>query len=42
MDDFTGADMTAWYAVEPGGKHDVRVYVSAESVGFHITVWHSQ
>ena len=42
MDDFTGADMTAWYAVEPGGKHDVRVYVSAESVGLHITVWHSQ
>ncbi len=39
MDDFTGADMTAWHAVEPGGKHDVRVYVSAESVGLHITAW---
>ena len=39
MDDFTGADMTAWHAVEPGGKHDVRVYVSAESVGLHITTW---
>ena len=38
-DDFTGADMTAWHAVEPGGKHDVRVYVSAESVGLHITAW---
>jgi hypothetical protein len=39
MDDFTGADITAWHAVEPGGKHDVRVYVSAESVGLHITAW---
>jgi hypothetical protein len=39
MDDFTGADMMAWRAVEPGGKHDVRVYVSAESVGLHITAW---
>jgi hypothetical protein len=39
MDDFTGADMTAWRAVEPGGKHDVRVYVSGESVGLHITAW---
>jgi hypothetical protein len=39
MDDFTGADMTAWHAVEPGGKHDVRVYVSEESVGLHITSW---
>jgi CO dehydrogenase/acetyl-CoA synthase delta subunit len=38
-DDFTGADMTAWHAVEPGGKHDVRVYVSAESIGLHITAW---
>ena len=42
MDDFTGADTTAWHAVEPGGKHDVRVYVSAESVGLHITAWNSQ
>ena len=38
-DDFTGSDMTAWHAVEPGGEHDVRVYVSAESVGLHITAW---
>ncbi|MGB9431796.1 MAG: hypothetical protein WBQ89_06105 [Candidatus Acidiferrum sp.] len=37
LDDLTGADMTAWYGVEPGGKHDVRVYVSGESVGLHIT-----
>ena len=42
MDDFIGADMTAWHAVEPGGKHDVRVYVSTESVGLHITAWNSQ
>jgi hypothetical protein len=39
MDDFTGSGMTAWRAVEPGGKHDVRVYVSGESVGLHITAW---
>jgi len=37
LDDLTGADMTAWYGVEPGGKHNVRVYVSGESVGLHIT-----
>jgi hypothetical protein len=37
LDDLTGAEMTAWYGVEPGSKHDVRVYVSSESVGLHIT-----
>lgn len=37
LDDSTGAQITAWYAVEPDGKHDVRVYVSAESVGLHVT-----
>lgn len=37
LDDFTGAEMTGWHAIEPGGKHDVRVYVSVESVGLHIT-----
>ena len=37
LDDSTGAEITAWYAVEPGGKHDVRVYVSVESVGLHVT-----
>jgi len=36
MDDPTGVDLTAWYGVEPGGKHDVRVYLSGESVGLHI------
>ncbi len=37
LDDLTGADTTVWYGVEPGGKHDVRVYMSGESVGLHIT-----
>jgi hypothetical protein len=37
VDEATGADITAWYGVEPGGKQDVRVYVSGESVGLHIT-----
>jgi hypothetical protein len=39
LDDSTGAEITAWYAIEPGSKHDVRVYVSVESVGLHITAW---
>jgi len=38
-DDFTRADMTGWHAIEPGDKHDVRVYVSTKSVGLHITEW---
>jgi hypothetical protein len=37
LEDSTGVDVTAWYGIEPGGKHDVRVYVSGESVGLHIT-----
>ncbi len=37
VDDAAGEDLTAWYGVEPGGKHDVRVYVSGEYVGLHIT-----
>ena len=40
LDDSTGAEITAWYAIEPGSKHDVRVYVSVESVGLHVTAWH--
>ena len=28
VDDATGEDLTAWYGVEPGGKHGVRLYVS--------------
>jgi len=39
LDDSTGAEITAWYAIEPGGKHDVRVYASVESVGLHVTAW---
>ena len=39
LDDSTGVEITAWYAIEPGSKHDVRVYVSVESVGLHITAW---
>ncbi len=38
VDDATGEDLTAWYGVEPGGKHGVRLYVSGEYVGLHITV----
>jgi len=39
LDDSTGAEITAWHAIEPGGKHDVRVYVSVEFVGLHVTAW---
>ncbi len=37
VDDPAGEDLTAWYGVEPGGKHDVRVYISGDYVGLHIT-----
>jgi len=39
LDDSTGAEITAWHAIEPGGKHDVRLYVLVESVGLHVTAW---
>jgi hypothetical protein len=39
IDEQTGAPMTAWNADEPGAKHDVRVYLSADCVGLHITSW---
>jgi hypothetical protein len=39
LDEPTGANLTAWHAVEPGNKHDVRVYLSDKSVGLHITAW---
>jgi len=39
LDDSTGAEITAWHAIEPGGKHDVRVYVLVQSVGLHVTEW---
>ena len=38
-DDLTGANITAWYALEPGGKYDVRIYFSGEDVSLHITSW---
>jgi len=38
-DEDTGAKITKWYAIEPGGKHDVRIYVSGDAVGLHITTW---
>jgi hypothetical protein len=38
-DEDTGAKITKWYAIEPGGKHDVRIYVSGEAVALHITTW---
>lgn len=39
LDEPTGADLTVWHAIEPGNKHDVRVYLSGDSVGLHITAW---
>jgi hypothetical protein len=41
-DDLTGANITAWYAVEPGGKYDVRIYFSGQDVSLHITTWTEQ
>jgi hypothetical protein len=37
--EYTGAKITKWSALEPGGKHDVRIYVSGDAVGLHITTW---
>jgi hypothetical protein len=39
LDEPTGANLKAWHAVEPGNKHDVRVYLYSDSVGLHITAW---
>lgn len=39
LDEPTGANLTAWKAVEPGNKHDIRVYLSGIFVGLHITAW---
>jgi hypothetical protein len=30
-DEDTGAKTTKWYAIEPGAKHDVRIYVSGDA-----------
>jgi hypothetical protein len=35
----TGASVTIWLSVEPGGKHDVRVYLSGSSVALHFSSW---
>ena len=37
LDEQTGAPLLAWYADEPGAKHGVRVYLSADFVGLHLT-----
>ena len=37
LDEQTGAPLVAWYADEPGAKHAVRVYLSADAVALHIT-----
>ena len=39
VDEESGANLTAWHADEPGNKHDVRVYLSGNFVGLHITAW---
>lgn len=38
-DDLTGGRITAWYAIDPDGKYDVRIYLSGEDVSLHITAW---
>jgi hypothetical protein len=35
----TGAAVTIWVSVEPGAKHDVRVYLSGSSVALHFSSW---
>jgi hypothetical protein len=39
LDEQTGAALVAWHADEPGAKHDVCVYRSADAVALHITAW---
>ena len=38
-DENSGAKITKWLAIESGGKHDVRIYVSGDAVALHITTW---
>ena len=35
----TGANVTVWFAAEPGSRHQVSVYLSGVSVALHITTW---
>jgi hypothetical protein len=37
LDDATGADVTVWYASEPGGKPGIRLYLLGEAIGLHVT-----
>jgi hypothetical protein len=39
LDERTGSKSTKWEAVEPGGKNDVRIYLSGDTVGLHIMSW---
>jgi hypothetical protein len=39
LDERTGAKSMKWDAIEPGGKHDVRIYLSGNAVGLHIMTW---
>lgn len=39
LDEQTGAPLIVWHADEPGAKHGVRVYLSADAVALHITAW---
>jgi len=39
VDEQTGAPLTAWHADEPGAKHGVRIYLSADAVALHILSW---
>jgi hypothetical protein len=38
-DNVTGVPVKLWSATEPGGKHDVRIYLSGETVAMHVTAW---
>jgi hypothetical protein len=40
LEERTGSKSMRWEAVEPGRKHDVRIYLSGDAVGLHITAWH--
>jgi len=39
LDEQTGEPLIAWHADEPGAKHCIRVYLSADAVALHITAW---
>lgn len=39
LDEQTGVPLIAWHAAEPGAKHDICIYLSADAVALHITAW---